>query len=148
MLMSHTPIPIKQRFHFASGMKGVSLLIVVIILGSALLIMVLGAFIAGLAEREGGYALQEGGEAFSLADGCMNEVMLRIHRNAVYGIGSGIIPFTAPNGSCSIEVIDLGGGNRQIDVIASMNSFVKHIRVTGLVSGGALLVSSWEERSD
>ena len=125
-----------------------SLLVVVVILGVALLIMSLGSLLGGLGEREGGYALREGGETLAVADGCMNEVVLRIQRNAAYGLGGGAILFTAPNGSCSMQVIDLGGGNRQIDVTASMNVFVKHLRVIAVVSSGSAQISSWEERSD
>lgn len=125
-----------------------SLLVVVIILGSALLIMSLGSFIAGLGEREGSFALQEGGEAFAAADGCMNEVLLRMHRNTNYGIGSGSIPFTLPNGSCSIQVSDLGAGTRQIDSQATVNSFIKHLRANVSISGDSVTLVSWEERGD
>ena len=144
--MRHTPIHFIQPS--PSENRGVSLLIVVVILGIALLIMSLGALIVGLGEREGGHALQQGGETLAAADGCMNEVLLRLHRDGSYGIGGAAIPFTAPNGSCSMTISDMGDGIRQIDVTATVQSFTKHIRATASVSGGTVAVSLWEERGD
>jgi hypothetical protein len=160
MHMFHILIPIERRSQFAvkeiqstfnlvrNECRGFSLLIVVVMLGAALLIMSLGTLIIGLGEREGSAALREGGEALSVADGCVNEILLRIRRNETYGIGAGVIPFTVPNGSCSIQVGDEGMGDRQIDVMSAIAAYVKHIRVTANVSGGVVTVLSWEERSD
>lgn len=135
-----------QHLH-QSGSKGVSLLIAVIVLGSALLIIGAGALIIGLGAREGGYTFAMGGEAFSLADGCMEEAYIRIRRDASWGL-SGAVPFTAPNGSCSIQVVDLGGNQRQIDVTAQAAEYTKHIRSRYSIASIPPLVISWEERSD
>lgn len=125
-----------------------SLLVVVVILGAALLIMSMGTFLIGFGAREGSSAMRESGEVLALADGCMNEVLLRLHRDMNYGVGSGVIPFTAPNGSCTLEVSDSGGDVRQIDIQASMNGFVRHIRSTVSIIGGSVSTLSWEERND
>ncbi|MBI4599900.1 hypothetical protein HY732_03170 [Candidatus Uhrbacteria bacterium] len=140
--MMHSILPV------GIGRRGFSLLVVVVILASALLIMSLGLLIVGLGMREGASAIREGGETLALADGCMNEVLLRMHRDPAYGIGGGSIPFTAPNGSCSIQVQDTGGDGRQIDVVATQGQFVKHVRVLATVSGSTVAQVLWEERSD
>lgn len=146
MHMRHIQIHFARRF--PSENRGISLLIVVVILGTALLIMSLSALIIGFGEREGGDALQGAGETLAVADGCMNEVFLRLSRDASYGSGGGAIPFTAPNGSCSITVQDTGGGSRQIDVTATSASFVKHIRSSVVIAGAGVTLTSWEERGD
>lgn len=132
----------QQRLPLVS--RGVSLLIVIVILGSALLIISAGALLIGLSQRESGFVAGLGGEARALADGCMNEAYVRIARNASWGL-SGAVPFTAPNGSCTILVSDLGGNTRSIDVVATRNGYVSHIRTSYATGVG---VSSWEERSD
>lgn len=146
MHMRHIQTHFTQRFQLEN--RGISLLIVVVILGTALLIMSLGAFIIGFGEREGGDAVREAGETLAVADGCMNEALLRLSRDSLYGSGGSAIPFTAPNGSCTITVQDTGGGSRQIDVSATGESSVKHIRAGALISGAAVTLTSWEERGD
>lgn len=125
-----------------------SLIVVIVIMGAALLIVSLSGLVIGLGERESGYSFQKSGEASTLADGCMDEAYLRLRRNASYGIGSGSMPFTAPNGSCTIQVSDLSGGQRQIDVTATADIYVSHIRSTVQTSSGTVSILSWEERGD
>lgn len=129
------------------GSRGVSLLIAVIILGSSLLIVSTGALIVGLGQRESSYVGERGGEALSLADGCMEEAYIRIKRDLLWG-SSGPVPFTAPNGSCTLQVTDIGGGTRRIDVTAVVANYTKHIRSQYSILGAVPTILSWEERSD
>lgn len=140
----------KPRCHSdnrGQDVRGVSLLIVIIILGSALLIISTSALIIGLGEREEGFIVGEGAEARALADGCMDEVFLRIRREPAWGLG-GAIPFTAPNGSCTITVSDVGGSVRQIDSLATTGSYTSHIRSTYSVASIPPVILTWEERTD
>lgn len=127
--------------------RGVSLLIVIIILGAALLIVGTGALVVGLGEREEGFTIDRGGEARALVDGCMDEAYLRLRREGSWG-SEGSILFTAPNGSCTITVSDLGGGVRQIDVLGTADSNTFHFRSNYSLVGAVPVIESWEERID
>lgn len=143
--MLHLPTQSAHRLRL--GSRGVSLLIAVIILGSALLIVSASALLIGLGSREGSIIAEGGGEAFSLADGCMEEAYIRIRRDASWGL-SGTVPFTAPNGSCSIQVSDLGASIRQIDIVAEARQYSSHIRSRYSVASAVPTILSWEERND
>lgn len=143
MRLQHT----RQQHPLHCADKGVSLLIAIILLGSALLIVSSGALIIGLSRQEGEYAASRGGEARSLADGCMNEAFLRISRDASWGL-SGAQPFTAPNGSCTIQVNDAGSGSRTIDALAQVAEYRSHIRATYSATTTPPSISAWEERND
>ncbi len=97
--------------------------------------------------RESSYVAERGTEALSLADGCMEEAYIRIRRDALWGL-SGPVPFTAPNGSCTIQVSDLGGSARSIDVSAVVAEYTKHIRSQYSLLSAIPVVLSWEERGD
>lgn len=142
------PLPMRQQHRQPYASRGVSLLLAIIILGAGLLVVATSALIVGLTQQESGYAVSRGGEARSLADGCMNEDLLRIDRDASWGLDGGAMPFTAPNGSCTMQVSDLGGGNRQIDIRATVAEYTAHIRATVSIAGVAPVILSWEERSD
>lgn len=137
----------QQQHRSPCASRGVSLLLAIIILGAGLLIIATSALIVGLTQQESGYAVSRGGEARALADGCMNESLLRIDRDASWGL-TGAVPFTAPNGSCTMLVSDLGGGNRQIDIRATLAEYTAHIRATVSTADVSPVILSWEERSD
>lgn len=137
-----------KRQHRFGDNRGIALLLIVLIGGSALLIISLSAVMLGLGEREIGFSRHSGGEAFAAADGCLEEVYRRIRQNLDYGVGIGSILFTLPSGSCTIEVTDLSGSRRSVDVIATVGSFIKHIRSSLTILGTTLTIDSWEERTD
>ncbi len=128
--------------------QGISLLIVIIIIGSALLIITTSALVVGLGERQIGYISQRGDEALALADGCLDEAKIRIRRNTSYGLGQGALPLSLANGSCTIQITDLGANQRQIDSVSTVVEFTKHIRATIQINAGILTSLTWEERVD
>ena len=138
-------IRFKHPFLFDS--RAISLLIVIIILGTALLIIGTAALVIGLGEREEGFTMGQGGEARALGDGCMDEAYLRLQRDGNWGSGGPIL-FTAPNGSCTISVSDLGGNIRRIDVIGTAGSYTSHIRSDYSLAATPPSIQSWEERTD
>ncbi|MEK7648940.1 MAG: hypothetical protein AAB400_03415 [Patescibacteria group bacterium] len=144
--MFHSHTHFKQP-HRSGNKRGVSLLIAVIILGSSLLIISTSALVIGLGQREGSYVGERGGEASSLADGCMEEGYIRIRRDVLWGLSSPV-PFTAPNGSCTLQVANLDATTRRIDVTAVVAGHTKHIRSQYSLLGAVPVVLSWEERND
>lgn len=145
ILMVRLSIHSKRQLRY--GSRGVSLLIAIIILGSSLLILSTSALVIGLGQRESSTISERGGEALSLADGCLEEAYIRIKRDVLWGL-SGPVLFTAPNGSCTLQVSDLGGSTRSIDATGVVLDYTKHIRSQYSILGAVSTVLSWEERGD
>ncbi|KKU48575.1 hypothetical protein A3H10_03600 [Candidatus Uhrbacteria bacterium RIFCSPLOWO2_12_FULL_46_10] len=130
---------------------GFSALLTVLIIGVVALTMATSASLLGLGELELGYTYQKGGEAFSVADGCLEEAMRRLRLDAGY---TGSPSFPVVNGSCTISVVDLGGNQRRLTILGQSGSYYKKIQavitVVAQIPGSLNIVTinSWEERSD
>jgi hypothetical protein len=128
--------------------SGFAALFVIAVIGAAGLLMAYTASILGLGELEMGYAAQKGSEAFFIADGCMEETYRRIRLNTNYGVGAGTINLTVPNGSCAIDVTDLGGNQRRIDILGTTGDYNRTIRSEITLTGNVITVDLWEELSN
>ena len=127
---------------------GIAALLTIVIVGASVLIMAFGASFLGLGELDLGYSSQKGEEAFFVADGCMDEVLRNIRLNIGYGVGTGSISLSVENGSCIIDVTDLGGNTRMVVVTGTSGSYNKKIRSVYALSGNVITSTSWEERAD
>jgi len=129
--------------------SAVAALLTIIIVSAAALIMAYSASILGLGELDLGYTSQKGTEALSVADGCTEEVLRRIRLNTDYGVGLGDISLTVSNGSCIIQVSDLGGNQRRISVVGTINNeYYKKIQVDLTLTNNVINIDSWEEKQD
>ena len=128
--------------------RGVAAILTVVIVAAAALIMAYTASMLGLGELDLGYTSQKGAEALSVADGCMEETMRRIRLNTNYGVGAGTINLSVSNGSCIINVEDLGGNQRRITVTGTTGDYNKKIQTTLTLTGNVITINSWEEKSD
>lgn len=126
---------------------GFSALFVIVIVGAASLLMAKSAATLGLGELNLGYVSQKGAEAFSVADGCVEETLRRIRLDTTYGVGSGTINLMVENGTCEINVTDLGGGQRRVVVLGTTDSYNKKIQTEITLTGNIITVDSWEELS-
>lgn len=123
--------------------RGVAMLLVVVVISSATLIMSLGSALLGIGEADSGYTYTKGGEAFSIADGCMEEALERMRVNNAYAGGS--VPAT--NGSCTISISG-SGVNRTITSFGStIDSYNKKIQatITLIPASRSLVVNTWQE---
>ena len=68
--------------------RGVAALVVIVLVGAAALLFVQGSALLGLGELDLGYTSQKGSEAFSVADGCMEEALQRMRLSTSYTGGS------------------------------------------------------------
>ena len=127
---------------------GIAALLTIVIVGASVLIMAFGASFLGLGELDLGYNSQKGEEAFFVADGCMDEALRNIRLNIGYGVGTGSISLSVENGSCIIDVTDLGGNTRMVVVTGTSGSYNKKIRSVYALSGNVITSTSWEERAD
>jgi hypothetical protein len=126
---------------------GAAALLTIIIVSAAVLIMALNASLLGLGELDLGYTSQRGGEALSIADGCMDETLRRMRLDNNYGVGVGTINLTVSNGSCTIDVSDLGSNQRSISIIGTTDLYNKKLLATTTITatGNIVVVNEWEE---
>ena len=129
-------------FNPTNNKAGIAALFTVIVIGSAALLMAYGAVMLGIGELEVGYTSSRGGEAFALADGCIDEALERLRVNGSYS--GGIL--TLPNGKCDILVTP-SGIQRTITVTSTINNtYYKKLQAVVTV-GSAITIDSWLELS-
>ena len=131
-----------------SNESGVAALLTIIIVAAATLIMAYSASLLGLGEIDLGYTSQKGAEAFSVADGCMEETLRRIRLDTSYGTGIGTINLSVSNGSCIINVVDLEGDRRRITITGTSGDCNRKIEVELILSDNVITIDSWTEKSD
>jgi hypothetical protein len=120
--------------------NGFAVLIAIIVVGAATLIMAYSSSILSMGELELGYYSQKGGEAFAIADGCMEESMRRLKVDPGYSGET----LNLGNGSCTISIVP-SGSDRTITVTGSVDNYNKKIEVNITLSGQDIIVNSWEE---
>lgn len=134
--------------------KGFAALLAVIIIGAAALIIALNSSLLGLGELDLGYTSQKGDEAFSIADGCMEEALRRLR---IAPTLAGTFTPTISNGSCTFTIVNPGP---PINITAtgctaiscpSTSGYSKKIRVEltiDILNGqNAITINKWEELS-
>ncbi len=140
-----------STFNFGSPkvncQSGVAALLTIIIVSAATLIMAYNASLLGLGELDMGYASQKGGEALSMADGCVEDAFWRLRLDSAYSGGN----MTVSDGSCIINIL-ANGNDRVISVIASTTGdYYKKIEANITLSSDTIpliTINSWEEKSD
>jgi hypothetical protein len=128
--------------------KGMAALIVVVIIGAATLLIATTASYLGLAQLEAGFSSSKAIETSSVADGCMDETLNRIRRNTSHGLITSPISLSLGNGSCIINVVDLGSGQRRVTVAAIVGYYNKKIEEVVTLTGNVITVNSWQELSN
>jgi hypothetical protein len=122
---------------------GVAALLTIVIVGAASLIMAYSASILALGDLELGYDAQKGSQAFSLADGCVEEAMRRLRLDDTYS-GSSL---SIGSNSCIIG-ISSSGLNRTIVVTSTVDIYHKKLEAQVSISGSDVTLNSWEEKYD
>lgn len=125
--------------------KGASLLIAVLIMSAALIIISFTSITQSIGDIDSSFSYAKGGEALWIADGCIEETLRRIRMNTSYGIGAGTMTLSISNGSCTIQVTDLGASNREIVSIGTSGEATRQITVRFVLTGTAITISSWKE---
>lgn len=127
---------------------GVAALLLVVIISSAALLMAYSAALLGLGELDMGYTFQKGSEALAVADGCLEETLRRIRLDNSYGLGAEDIALSVINGSCIINVDDISGGRRMVNIKSAIGDYYKKIEAEILLSVNAVEIDGWRERDD
>lgn len=129
--------------------KGFAAIVTIVIISAAILLAAYSSSFLGLGELLIGREAQKGEEAFALTDGCVDEAMQRLRRDANYGLGQGEISLSFSNGSCIIRITSLGGDLRQINATGTISApdanYAKAIIAEVSLSGGIVTVTSFQE---
>ena len=124
--------------------KGAAALLTIVIIAAAVLIMVYNASLLGLGELDLGYTSQKGGEAQSIADGCIEEALRRIRLDANYSGDS----LNLGAGSC-IMTVSTSDNISTITVTANIDSeYYKKIEVVADLNESPIVITSWKEKND
>jgi len=129
--------------HGLKKQSGIAALLTIIIVSVSALIMAYSATVLGLGELDMGYDSQKGGEAFAIADGCVEEGLRRLRLDPTYTGDS----LNLGNGSC-IMSISTSGSDRIITATSTLDVYHKKVQVNLTLSGTNLdiiTVNSWAE---
>ena len=137
----------QQLSQYANKEQGVAALLTIIIVSAATLIMAVATSFLGLGELELGYTSQRGGEALSLAEGCLEETLRRTRLDVNYSANT-TTTLTISNGSCIIY-IERSGLNATTTVLGTVTggdyNYNKKVRATYTLSGNVITLDSWNE---
>ena len=120
--------------------RGVAALLTIIIVSAAVLIMAFSASILGMGELDMGWTSQKGGEAFAIADGCVEEALWQLRLDSGYTGDTLIIG----ENSCIIGVTS-NGNSRTITVSGIVENYNKKIEVGITLNGNIITLNSWQE---
>lgn len=141
-----------MKIKIIKNQRGVAALLTIVIIAVATLIMAYSASMLGLGELDLGYTSQKGTEALSVADGCMEETLRRIRLDTNYGLGAGSISLLVSNGSCIINVVDLGSNQRRITITGTITDtsgdYNKKVEAELTLDSNIIAIDSWIEKSD
>jgi len=125
--------------------EGFATLTTAIIIFFTTLSMALSIQFAGIGELQTGFQNNLSAQSLSLADGCLEEAMLRLRREASYTGGT----LTIGNDTCT-NVVTGAGGTRTIISTATINStIIREIRaevsIVATPTGNTVTLTDWEE---
>lgn len=126
--------------------RGAAALIIVLTIGAVALIMAGSSAKLGIGEMRQGSTYEVGSRAFSVADGCMEEALGRLRKDASYGL-SGAVYLSVLGGSCTIEVADIGSApeKRRITSAGTLGNSEKTIEAEATITD-TITVNSWLEK--
>lgn len=125
--------------------RGFATLTTAVIIFFVTLALALSVQFAGIGELQTGFQNNLSSQGFSLADGCLEEAMLRLRRDSAYTGGT----LNVGDDSCTI-VVTGAGGTRTITSTATINSVVvreieAEISISATPTGNLVTITSWEE---
>ncbi len=123
--------------------KGVSLLIIVLLVGAACLAMAVSAVWLGVGERELSQVADGGTRAKLVAEGCLENALARLKVEANYSGES----LSGNSESCIISVSKNGAPltDATVTVLGTVGDYSKKLGATIQVSGEDFIISSWQE---
>jgi len=127
----------------ANMQEGFVALISIVVISTVALGIAVSISLLGVGEARSALDFKKGNETLKIAEGCIEESLLRLRDNANYTGGS----LNVGDGSCAITISDTGA-DRTIDVEAEITTpvdYIRNIRVTVKRVGNSINVVSWQE---
>lgn len=121
--------------------QGYVALITVLIVLAVSIIVAVSAVLNSTNEMQMGYASGEAEKAFNIADACADEALLRLKREPNL---STIPDLSIGEGSCIIQIENLGGESRRLKVTGLKKNIYRLIEIE-LTVGSDWQVVSWKE---
>ena|SRR3989344_6192053 len=126
---------------------GIAALIVIVVIGTAALILSLGATFSGLWEADSTFTEDNGRRAFAVAEACLEDTLGRLRGNLAYD-GSMSPPIIS--GSCIISIVPLSGPTRTVTVDGTSGNYTKKLIAsinitTSPSTGNIITVDDWQE---
>ncbi len=112
------------------------------------LTLAIGIQFAGLGELQAGFQGNLSAQGFSIADGCLEEALLRLRRDSTYTGGT----LSIGDDYCTITVTG-SGGTRTISSTATINNLINReieveVSLTATSTGNIVTITNWEEKTN
>lgn len=115
-------------------------IISVLIIGALVIAVAITISLLSIGEGQSSLSLTSGEDSLQLAEGCMEDALLKIRANSAYAGGT----ITRPDGtSCSVTVSQSGADY----TVTAQTTGTKHVRkIQAVVNRGAsITLTSWKE---
>lgn len=119
--------------------KGLSTLLVIVIIGAALLIIAKNISLSGVDEAAMAYTYDKSYEAMALAEGCAEDALRHIQIDSEYEVSD--YGLTVSNRSCLINV-DKNGDEYTISIKAEINDYNKELLIQAQKIDGELVIKN------
>ena len=125
--------------------SGFITLLSLLIAGAVGLAIAVSLITLGIDYSKSALVSEESALSKSLTNSCAEEALEKIRENQNYS-GSGGINFG--QGSCTYQVLNLGGQNRQINASGSVRNSIRKAKVLLNQVSPLIKASSWQEMAD
>ncbi|OGH86236.1 MAG: hypothetical protein A2493_00815 [Candidatus Magasanikbacteria bacterium RIFOXYC12_FULL_33_11] len=120
--------------------RGIMAIMMILIIGAAALILALSSIKLVVNDSQMSFTNQKGGEAFSVAEGCLEESLRRLRLNTSY---TGEI-LNLSTGSCIIGVSS-EGNDRIITVTGTAEDYTQRLQASVTLDGNVITLNSRQE---
>ena len=135
----------RRRCDPHSHERGAVLLLSVLVFTILGLTITASLLLFGTGQTSTSLAREQSGQAKGLADACVQEALKQMRNDASY---TGIDDVTLGNGVCEYTVTDLGGENREIEAMGTVDTIVRKVFVSIDTINPSINVTSWQEVAD
>ena len=122
-------------------MRGFVAISTVLILLSVVIVIGITVTYLSIGEARSSLSLFQGEDNLDFAEGCVEDVMLKIRSNSSFSSTS----FTRPEGTCSIAYNLSGPTNWDLTVNSSTTGYQRKIRVIFVRNPTGITLTSWRE---
>lgn len=135
-------LPVSENTKLNSGF---SLLPVALTVLSILAIVGALVLLIGYNSLRNSFLLVKSYQANSLINACIEDALLKIEENNAF-IGAGEVALET--GSCSYDVVSLGGEKKAITISSAIDSAVRKAKITVASTTPKIFISEWQEVAD